>query len=869
MKFNLKELFLTLALSLIAVVSFSQGTLTGTVSDVENNEALIGATIVASELSLGTVTDFSGNFSLDLPAGKHVIRMSFVGYQDVEQEVSISNGETTELEEVQLKASSIGLSEVQVIASYAKKRETPVAISSIDADEIETKLGGQDLPSAIAITPSVYSTHNGGGYGDARVNIRGFNQRNVAVMINGIPVNDMESGWVYWSNWAGLGDATKTIQVQRGLGASNAAINSIGGTMNIITKTTDIEKGGSFKRSLTSYGLNKSLLSLGTGQLESGTAVQFVGSRTEGNSIVDGTFVDAWSYYLSISQILNDKHRLAFSIVGAPQEHGQRRDVLNQNDLDTYGANYNSQWGYNNGELVNERVNYYHKPQAALNWYWDVNDKTFVATSAYFSIGTGGGSGPLSTRTYDPISDTNNRNYNLTDNNGQIDYTAMVDENANNVDESYYTPTVVGGFSKRILRNSVNNHMWYGVVSTMKHQLSNNLKLTLGIDARGYKGEHYREVRDLLGGDYYLEEYRYAVDGVSGREQEMHVGDKIAYDNDGNVKYAGSFGQIEYTNGQLSVFGAATVSNTWYQRVDRYNYVNEADQVSDLVSQFGYNGKLGANYNIDKHHNVFVNSGYYSKAPDFRFLWPNYTNVLSTDNLQNETVVGFEAGYGFRSKLFSADINVYHTVWQDKSLLSRPYFNTDGAEVQAFITGLDATHKGIEFEGTFRPHRTLNVGLVASLGDWRWTNDVSSTITYEQTQDQVTTNLYLEGLRVGNSPQTQLGLKLDYRPIQKFNISADIIYYDKLFAEFSPEDRDDDTDVAQPWELDAYTMVNLYTGYTFDISGLDTWIGMNVYNLLDVDTWIDGFDGSDHDAASFKGYRTYARNFNFAIKVTF
>ena len=36
-------------------------------------------------------------------------------------------------------------------------------------------------------------------------------------MINGIPVNDMENGWVYWSNWDGVADATTSIQLQKGV----------------------------------------------------------------------------------------------------------------------------------------------------------------------------------------------------------------------------------------------------------------------------------------------------------------------------------------------------------------------------------------------------------------------------------------------------------------------------------------------------------------------------------------------------------------------------------------------------------------------------------------------------------------------------
>ena len=164
--------------------------------------------------------------------------------------------------EIYIKANAIGIGEADVIASIAIDRSTPVAVSTIDARHIEERQGDRELVETLNFTPGVYATKGGGGFGDSRINIRGFDQRNVAVLVNGIPVNDMENGgWVYWSNWAGLGDAVRTIQVQRGLGASKLAINSVGGTINIVTKATDVEKGGSFKTSITNYGRTKHLVS--------------------------------------------------------------------------------------------------------------------------------------------------------------------------------------------------------------------------------------------------------------------------------------------------------------------------------------------------------------------------------------------------------------------------------------------------------------------------------------------------------------------------------------------------------------------------------------------------------------------------------
>ena len=94
----------------------------------------------------------------------------------------------------------IELNEVKIISSYATDRKTPVAVSTISAKAISETYGGSaELPEVLKLTPGVYATKTGGGVGDGRINIRGFDQRNIAVTINGIPVNDMESGWVYRS----------------------------------------------------------------------------------------------------------------------------------------------------------------------------------------------------------------------------------------------------------------------------------------------------------------------------------------------------------------------------------------------------------------------------------------------------------------------------------------------------------------------------------------------------------------------------------------------------------------------------------------------------------------------------------------------
>ena len=160
--------------------------------------------------------------------------------------------------------------EIRVIGNLVNGQNVPVAVTKIDTKKITEELASRDLPMLLNGTPGVYATNQGGGDGDARINVRGFDQRNVGVMIDGVPVNDMENGAVYWSNWFGLDAITSQMQIQRGLGATKIAMPSIGGTINIITQGVGTKKGGSFKQEYATGNFLRSSLSYNTGMTESG-----------------------------------------------------------------------------------------------------------------------------------------------------------------------------------------------------------------------------------------------------------------------------------------------------------------------------------------------------------------------------------------------------------------------------------------------------------------------------------------------------------------------------------------------------------------------------------------------------------------------
>ena len=199
------------------------------------------------------------------------------------------------------------------------------------------------------MTPSVYATPQGGGAGDARMVVRGFNQSNVAIMINGVPINDMENGWVYWSNWDGVADATSSIQIQRGLSAINLATPSVGGTMNIITSPAEMRAGATARLEYGSGNFIKTTFSAHTGLINNKFAASVAAVRKVGEGVIDKTWTDAWAYYVGLSYNVNKNHRLEIYAVGAPQRHGQN---LYKQNVAAYSHEYATELGASDSTLM-------------------------------------------------------------------------------------------------------------------------------------------------------------------------------------------------------------------------------------------------------------------------------------------------------------------------------------------------------------------------------------------------------------------------------------------------------------------------------------------------------------------------------------
>lgn len=861
----MKKMYFALAAFLMTAVVFAQGTINGTIVD-ESGQPLPGASIVVKGTTNGSAADFDGNFTIEVGEDSGVLVVSYIGF--ITNNVNFTS--TGDIGSISLVPNAEELEGVVVvgIADIAKERETPVAVSTIKAAEIQDKLGAQEFPEILRSTPSIYVTKQGGGFGDARINIRGFDQRNTAVMINGVPVNDMENGWVYWSNWAGLSDVTSAMQVQRGLGSSKLAISSVGGTINVLTQTSNKPEGGSIATSAGNDGYMKLLASYNTGLMDNGLSASVLLSRTSGDGYIDGTKFEGYNYFIALGYN-HANHALQFTYTGAPQWHNQNSRAIDIRNFISYGKDgepnrkYNEQWGYLNGKEFTWRRNFYHKPVMSLNWDWKINEKSSFSSVFYASWGRGGGSGPIGRIN----GDAEFRLPRTSD--GLYDFDKIVAWNkGTNVSEygDVRTPDAGGNFvndrgNGLTRRASMNSHDWYGAVLNFNHELSENLSFDIGVDLRTYKGIHYRVVNDILGADSYFDnrdDNNPDRTIVSSQFEEVSPSwnpwvnikdqEKIEYYNDGLVKWAGLFGQLEYKKDALSAFVQFSGSQQGFKRID---YFNEplATQETDWENIIGGNLKLGANYNINEYHNVFGNAGYYSKQPLFDAVWINFGNNLNP-NLTNEKILGTELGYGYRSSSFSANFNLYRTSWKDRyeSISSdldvnrTPDDEDDDVRGSANVTGLEQVHMGAEIDFVFRPTERLAINGMFSVGNWEYKGDVSADFVDQDQQviqdingQPFNETLYLDGVKVGDAAQMTALLGATFEAVERLKFDASVYFANNLYADIDATDFNSASHQGS-LKLPSYTLLDAGASYKFFFGKEENQslnIRLNVNNLLD------------------------------------
>ncbi|QRM88496.1 TonB-dependent receptor plug domain-containing protein [Lacinutrix sp. WUR7] len=838
-------LFLVVTL-MLTTGAMAQSTVTGTIIDAEMNAPLPAANIIEKGTTNGVSTDFDGNFTITTQANAGEVVISYVGYTPV----TVSFTGTTNLGNITLTSDN-SLEEVVIIGSgvidLAEDRKTPVAVTTIKAAEIQQKAGNWDLPEVLKSTPSIQNLKSG-GFGDGQMFIRGFDQTNTAFLLNGQPINGMEDGKMYWSNWSGVMDVANAIQVQRGLGASKLAISSVGGTVNIVTKTIDRKEGGFFQQMVGNDNYTKTTAYYSTGVNEKGWSFSGLLGHWQGDGYVNSTDGQGQTYFFSVGYQPNEKHSLNFLLTGAPQWHAAAGSGSIESFLDN-GRKYNS-WNesgvdspnnLNGGKYPGGR-NIYHKPVANLSWDWTINEKSELSTVLYGSMGRGS-----------------------------------------------FAQARTSGDDVTYARGSNNNHNWFGLVTNYNNQLSETLNLNFGADVRLYNGIHFRDVREFVtvdsvsassgySGDYELTE----AGGINPWEVFFNPNNdhsqRFGYDYEEQINYAGVFGQLEYSKDKLSAFFQGAVSNQSHVRTEFLNTEFEGkSEESDKVNNLGYNLKLGAAYEVNETHKVFVNAGYYSRQPfhDTLFQDNRGGNTLLDPEAENEEITGFEAGYQFNGgRKISANLNVYHTTWDNVTK-----YNSNGETGDDFLSyqtlGVKQVHYGVELEVNTRPLDNVKLNGFVSLGEWQF-KDNATQRTFDNDGSQVGADeeIVIDGFSVGGAAQVTAGINGSYEFLPRFSIDGGWNWYNDVFSTGSLGEA--------PLSMPSYDTVDTGLSYKMLVGENKTnslQFRLNVSNVFD-EVYLESVNGTTAASAiaseNYKGVNKsntgrfgYGRTWNTSIRFNF
>lgn len=865
--------------------------------------------------SKSITTNFDGTFLIKSQITKGSVKIEFLGYEtalikfDAGDLRNIDLGVISLREEI-IKQITVNTSSIDVV----KDRKTPIASSTILGEDLRENIGNKDLVETANNVSGIYTSRAGGGFGDSRMSIRGFRQNDLAPMVDGIPLYDLENGAVDWTGLFSINDAASSVQIQKGLGASKLVNSSVAGTVNMILRESSAAKGGYISNTTGNDGFNKFIGSFGTGKLENGFSTNLVLSQIKGEGYVNQTSFKALSYYLAFGYN-KGKHDLQLKIFGAPQWHNQRKTAISLMDyLGSYDPKlfnkitpkYNKDWGYLNGDAYNTKTNYGHKPISILQWDWDIVPSTQLSTKLYASIGSSGKTaleggvagfadytaelGPNWNYNLYGVDNNNDVTLNLDNNlfydsNNQLELNRLKAYNTGNY--AYFINVIPADFFYRwnydgkfynssrsadvlydrnankdygnanatgiSLVSHVTDQKIYGSVINLRSKISDKLIVNLGLDGRSTNYSKRKILSDLFGADAYWvdilvkDKYNPPYDNYQGlfmnENQNLTSdtynpkteylrfksrGQSLEYNYNAKIKYLGSYAQLEYDIWKLSFLLQGGYNKQFVERVDNKAITAELKSTGQTNLE-GYNLKGGMNFNISQKNNLWINYGIISRPPVFVTVYSGFDNVKNK-YYKNQKFNSLEAGYGFRTKYFAANVNGY--ISSDKGF-EEPYFRQDYGNVGG-IANIEKTHKGVEVELLANVTSRLSLKGALSYGDWKYSNNAEYR-GYDKGEIFETQVLNIKNMNVGGAPQRMASISGGYRLFSGFNFGGEFKYSDRIFSsaplwQYSTRYGNR----TAPVELPGFGVVNGFTSYKFNIHSAKQAVELrfNMDNLL-------------------------------------
>lgn len=788
-------------------------------------------------------------------------------------------------------------------------QSSTVPAFAVDADVLETESSTQDVSGLLQSSRDIYVSIAGFNFGTARYRIRGLGSENYQFMINGVKINDPYTDWAVFRYWAGLNDVTRYPEVTNGVGANAWSFGGLGGTSNTEMRASAIRKTNRISYAISNRSYTHRLMyTYATGLMSNGFAVAFSGSgRYAEEGYRQGTSFSSGSYFLSVEKKLNEKHSLGVVGFGAPTVQGKAGIAIQEIYDLTEDNFYNPYVGYQTNaetgekELRNSRIRNTHVPHFFLTHYFSPSKNTKLNTTAFVITGKTKNSRLDWYSGKDPRPDyykylpsyfdsRNQPNYSDQATNdwhsgtlGYVDFDHLYFVNSKNIATVYDADgtsgnTVEGKRANYIIANDVQQDFQYGAKTTLQHNISDKLIYSGGLSYSNYTGTFYREMKDLLGADWWVDVNKFAERdfadpnaaqiNLDEPNRLIEVGEKFGANFELHKTNADFYSQLEFKLSKIDGFIGVNASTTSYWRNGIYKngiYPDQSQGESEKTNFLNYGVKAGVVYKITGRHFVALNGIYQNRPPSIRnsYLQPAW-NALQPGGLKSETVFGGDFSYHARFSKVNLRATIYH--YQVKNQLwSRSFYHDAlAAFINYSMSGVDHLYQGGELGAEVVLTQTLKAKLAFGMGQYLYNSRPSSYAYSDNINGAVIdeTTIYLKNFHVGGTPETVGSFGLEYRSPKYWFVGADFNYFADMYLEPNPDRRTEHAlekyiSSDPQWEQ-IIGQKKLDNGYTINVYAGKSWmlkhkyfinVNINVSNLLNVQDFIvGGFEQLRYDS---------------------
>ena len=718
--------------------------------------------------------------------------------------------------------------------AFAQTDDTKQQEQNTIADEqaftfTEAQLGEDDdmsqNVSIISSNQNIYASKVGFQFSPVRFRYRAFNQKYNEIYINGVQMNDMESGQFRFSLIGGLNRVTNNSkEASLPFEATNYAMSAMGGSNNYDFRPSHMRTGqhASIAGANRNYTL-RGVYAYNSGLRPDGWAfsanVTYRWANME-TSYIEGTFYNSLSYYFGAEKKLNDQHAISLVTWGNPTERAGQGASTDEMYWLANNRYYNPYWGYQNGKKRSSRIVNDFQPSVMLTWDWDINEKTKLTTvlTGRYSIykNTRLNYNDVEKPQADYWKNMPSSYYDVwypEDRAGRTeagyndfwrarDY--LMSSKAHrqlNFDRMYYANQQIaknGGDAVYFIQAKHNNNLNVALASTFKMELNKNSIWNMGFQLATNKGMHYQTMEDLLGAEKFSNLNTYAISKYPAGDDHIYYdlnnkngivkeGDRFGYDYNILVNKAQFWTSLRYTKGRLHSFVAGRIGSVSMQRDGKMlNGVANATGVSSegksgTARFLEGGGKAGLAYLFVKGHTITMGVGYELKVS------PEVNNDF-VFNLKNEKIFSSELGYQFETSWLKANVNGYYSYLTDVTEWQNFFYDDLNSFSYVSMTGIKKAFYGVEWGLNIKLTPSFTIRTIGTVSEAKNTNN-SNVVYMHSTEGTYHSDIvYNKNMREAGTPLTALGLTLSYNAKGWF-IDLSGNYYDRIYLSYSPSYR--------------------------------------------------------------------------------